>query len=1105
MKNIRLVLPGFLISTHVSARVILLRCVLFVLAVFYSGFQGMAQTGSDYYPRYVNPFIDTAKSNVPTRWGNAGGTYPGAVAPSGIIQFSPETSIKGARGYNYADSSIYYFTCFGHMSGFPEGSTGRLRVMPVQSNKLRPDYNRKFSHTSEIARPGYYKVIFTDDHTIVEATATARAGIFRFTFASGVIPQIFIADAGEIISRSASEIHAENRNAVMLFSEACIQKKQVTGGWLFIFAKGVKAKKILSISIATSTISHKGARLNIRRELSNYGFDAICKQTDLAWQKKLAAINVIDSSLQNKTVFYTALYHSLLLPWVIDDADGRYKGADGNLHHRSGAGQYGAFSPWDTFRTLHPLLALVYPDQQNDIILSMLDFYRQSGRLPVESMTGNHSIPIIVDSYLKGITAFDKALAFKAMKRSLIDGPFSQKDMPVYQTTGYVPFTNAESVTRTVEYAYDDWALAQFAREIAGEDSTYRLLAKRSYSYRRLFNKDDMLFLPRNKDVFKLQPGMSGYKEGDKWIYGYFVPHNIKDLINLSGGNENFTARLDSVLQNGVILFDNETVFHVPYLFNQSGAPQLTQKWCRQIMLERYSNSPGGLPGNDDLGSMSSWYVFSAMGLYPVCPGKPLYSIGSPLFKSVVLNLQNQKKLIIRSHQKGDYIRSLNVNGAPWQQLTVSHALLLKGAEIIFSMNKTATDWPTDKDPVALSETKSSPSIKIRNFSLSKAKVSPDDVFYARFELANEGGRGLQKVIVYENGQPYAYKNCLAEEHEVLKDSISIRLYETGRHNLYIDQLNAQQVTVDKGRADPETAYRITAFHLKAMIGLQEIQQVDYTIQNTGGSTYTFKVPVTRNDTLIVMDTITLGAGKKKSFQHRFYPSAPGFQQIAISNEKAGYKVYSSNDDALLLQLAPVTHSPDNIIRDMSGFGHNGRITGSGRIKSGKLLFDEDTHIEVTNATGLDEMGETITIMGWVFATGNEKGLVDIITKGDSHVLQVTGQKKITFFAGGWGRGDCTADLPLNWKNNWHHVAGVCSGKKLELFIDGKLTGSVVLDEAADLSNTNRWFLGQNEEFPGERVFHGRLNLVKIFKTALTTAEIEAVFNREQKEIYREK
>jgi putative alpha-1,2-mannosidase len=1105
MKNTRPVLLGFLISTYVSAWVILLRCLLFLLAVCYPGFKGIAQTGGGYYPRYVNPFIGTAKSNVTTRWGNTGGTYPGAVAPSGIIQLSPETSIKRARGYNYADSSICYFTCFGHMSGFPEGSSGRLRIMPVQSSKLRPDYSRKFSHTSEIARPGYYKVIFSDDNTIVEATATARAGIFRFTFARGVIPQIFIADAGEITFPSASALHAENRNAVMLFSEACIQKKQVAGGWLFIFEKGVKAKKVLSVRIATSTISHEGARLNIRRELSNYSFDAICKQTYLAWQKKLAAIDVTDNNLQNKIVFYTALYHSLLLPWIIDDADGRYKGADGYLHRRSGAGQYGAFSPWDTFRTLHPLLALVYPDLQNDIILSMLDFYLQSGKLPVESMTGNHSVPVIVDSYLKGITAFDTALAFKAMKKSLIDGPFSQKDMPVYQINGYVPFTSAESVTRTLEYAYDDWALAQFAREIAGEDSTYRILAERSYSYRRLFNKDDMLFLPRNKDEFKLRPGMSGYKEGDKWVYGYFVPHNIKDLVNLSGGNENFTTRLDSVLQNGVILFDNETVFHVPYLFNQGGAPQLTQKWCRQIMLERYSNSPGGLPGNDDLGSMSSWYVFSAMGLYPVCPGKPLYSIGSPLFKSVVLNLQNQKKLIIRSDQKGDYIRSLNINGAPWQQLSVSHALLLKGAEITFSMDKTATNWPTDKDPVVLSETKASAKIKIRNFSLSGAKVSPDDVFYARFELANEGGRGLQKVIVYQDGQPYAYKNCLAEQNEVLKDSIPIRLYETGLHNLNVDQLNAQQVTVDKGQADSENAYRITALHLKAMIGLQEAQQLNYTVQNIGGNTYTFKVPVTRNDSLIALDTITLGAGKKKILQHRFYSSAPGFQQVAISDEKARYKVYSNNDDALLLQLAPVTHSADNRIKDMSGFGHNSRITGHSPTESSKLLFDEDTHIEVANAAGLDEMGETITIMGWVFATGNEIGLVDIITKGDSHVLQVTDQKKITFFAGGWGRGDCTADLPLNWRNNWHHVAGVCSGKKLELFIDGKLAETVVLDEAANLSNTNRWFLGQNEEFPGERIFHGRLNLVKIFKTALTPAEIEAVFNSEQKEIHRGK
>jgi hypothetical protein len=527
----------------------------------------------------------------------------------------------------------------------------------------------------------------------------------------------------------------------------------------------------------------------------------------------------------------------------------------------------------------------------------------------------------------------------------------------------------------------------------------------------------------------------------------------------------------------------------------------LRKNGAGKIMLQRFGNSPGGLPGNDDLGSTSSWYVFSAMGLYPVCPGRPIYSIGSPLFKSVVLNLQNNKKFIIRNDKIGGYVQSLSVNGALWQQLTIPHALLLKGGEISFSMNNTATNWPADKDPVELSETKMTLDFRLSDFNVSAIKISPDAIFYARFELVNKGAKGLKKVVVYQDDQPYAYKNCLVDQNEVVKDSIAIKLYETGSHKLSIKQLSPQEVMVDKGPLDPEKAYRIISLNLKPMIGLREEQQLNYTIQNIGGSAYTFKMPVTQNDTLIATDTLTIQPGKTKTLQHRFYSSAAGFQQIAVSAEKAKYKVYNKNTDALLLQLSPVKHPANNIVEDVSGFGNSGHIISQNNTTGGKLLFNENTHIEVPNAASLDEMGETITVMGWVFPTGNENGLVDIITKGDSHVLQVTDQKKLTFFAGGWGRGDCTVDLPANWKNNWHHIAGVCNGKKLEVFIDGKLAGAIMLDESAGLSNTSQWFLGQNEEFPGERIFHGQLNFVKVFKTPLTGDEVLAIFNLEQKEI----
>jgi putative alpha-1,2-mannosidase len=1052
----------------------------------------------------VEPFIGTAKSNVLTKWGSNGGTYPGAVAPSGVIQLSPETSVAGAKGYDYADSSIYYFSCFRHFSGFPEGSSGRFYIMPVNKKGgfEAGKYNRRFSHTHETATPGYYKVIFDDDHTIAEATASTRVGVFRFTFAAHISPQVFIGDAGEITTSSKRVLHASSGNTVINFSEDYTAKKQVKGGWIFTFSSSGTHNKIISFKLSTSSVDYAGAQNNIDKEVGKSDFDQIRNQTKAEWARKLSVVDVTDSNEQNKTVFYTALYHSLLVPWVIDDTDGRYKGADGQVHQKSGNYQYGGFSPWDTFRSLHPLLTLLYPDKQKDVVLSMLDIYKQTGHLPTESMTGNHAIPIIVDSYLKGITGFDKELAYKAMKKSIVEPPFIQTDMEIYQKNGYIPYTRSESVTRTVEYAYDDWALSQFAVNVIHDTTDHQQLLYQSYSYRNLLNNDELLLLPRNNNEFKLQPGMSGYKEGDKWVYSYFVPHNTNDLINLTGGNDQFANRLDSALTNSVILFDNETVFHLPYLFNQAGKPALTQKWCRQIMLNRFSATPGGLPGNDDLGSTSSWYVFSTMGIYPVCPGRPLYTIGSPVFKSVTLHLPNGKQFVIKSANSSlhnNYVQSLSINGQDWQQLTVPHSLLLKGGSMTFNMGNQESEWPINKDPIELSETKTKPDFKILSYSVAKKSVEPNEPFLIRFSIANNGSIGTKIVKLLVNGKQYGYKNCLVDAGKVVNDSILCRLYPIGKTELKLEGTTPVVVNVKLTEIPQVHPYKITGLTAKPMVKLNETQEIIYAIQNIDGLNHTFHVPVNINDTLIFTDTIALEAGDRKIIKHSLVSSKKGFQHIRIDDVKDTYKVYQDNKESLLLDLTQITSPSGSMIIDNSGFNNNGHIieVAKGSSTNGKLLIDENGFVEVANSESLDVMGETISMMGWIYPTGNENGLVDIITKGDSHVLQVTDHRTLTFFAGGWGRGDCTVNLPANWQQHWHHIAGVCTGKKLYVYIDGVLAGTSELESIANLSVNNKWTLGRNEEFPSERIFHGYIDKVKVFEAPLSEAEILSSFNKE--------
>lgn len=1047
---------------------------------------------------YIDPFIGTTVSNVLTKWGNNGGCYPGAVAPSGGIQLSPETRVTGARGYNYPDSSIYYFSCFGHMSGFPGGSSGFFFVMPLKNdiNFEAGKSSMRFSHKNETAVPGYYKVRFDDEHITAEATATVRTGMFRFTFDGNANPQIFIGGGGDIQAISNKIIHSSTANTAINFSEGYTEKKEMDGGWLFTFPKA----KVITVLLSKSLVDYSGAQHNIDQEIGSLNFDEVRTKTSKEWAKLLSVVDVVDGNEQHKKVFYTALYHSLLLPWVIDDADGSYRGDDGKIYQRAGQTQYGGFSPWDTFRSLHPLLTLLYPQKQQDVILSMLDVYKQSGHLPTESMTGNHSIPIIVDSYLKGITGFDKELAYKAMKKDLVDGPFVQSDMEVYHQKGYVPFTRPESVTRTVEYAYDDWALSQFANKVMGDSQTAQLLSNRGFNYRNLLNTDELFMLPRNDNEFKLQPGTSGYKEGDKWVYSYFVPQNGKDLINMTGGNEQFAARLDSALRNNIILFDNETVFYLPYLFNQAGKPRLTQKWVRDIMLNRFNATPGGLPGNDDLGSTSSWYVFSSLGIYPACPGRPLYAIGTPLFKSATLYLPNGKKFVISSNNsalKNNYVQSLQVNGKAWQQLILSHSVLMNGGMMTFNMGREPGSWPTNKDPVELSTTQKNTAFSIVNYSVSKKSVAPDEPLVINFKLKNMGSRGIKTVKLFVNGKAYAYKNCLVEPVQILQDSIVFRLYPVGKTLLKLDNALPFIVDVKLPEKTRERPFEISGLEVKPMIRLNEKQEIKYGIKNTGGLNQTFIVPVILNDSVVFNDNIKLNAGESKIISHNITVTQKGFKYVRVDTAKTMYKVYQSGIESLLLDFRSIV--PGKAVTDSSGFHNNGKIIlGSIANNKDRLLFGDSAYVEVPNSPALDNMDESITMMGWVYPMGNEKGLVDIITKGDNHVLQMTDNRTLTFFAGGWGRGDCTVNLPADWQEHWHHIAGVCNGKMLYVYIDGVLAGTTLLEVSADLSVNNKWTLGRNEEFPSERVFHGYMNRVKVFKAALSADDIKNIVSSEK-------
>jgi len=1060
--------------------------------------------------KYVDPFIGTTESGVVTRWGNDGGVYPGAVAVSGFMQLSPETRLPSSGGYHYQDHFIYFFSCTNHQSGFPSGSSGRLYVMPLISatrpgadtnqpgaDTAPPGQNgRPFSHAEEKAEPGYYRVRLGDDGTVVEAVATARAGEFRIYFPAGVPPRIFIGDVGA--------------NTAFNFSEKYTSLRTVPGGQVFSFPGTVAARTIL-LKISASTVSVQSAQKNIDVEC-RLPFDILRAGVREQWSKALSVVKVTDNNTRNKTIFYTALYHSLLVPWIISDVEGNYRGADGRIHRVTGHNEYGKFSPWDSFRSLHPLLSLLFPDKESAMVRSMLDIYTQSGYLPVESMTGNHSIPIIVDSYLKGVPGIDKDLAYKAMSRSIIKGPFIQGDMAVYRERGYIPFEYPESVTRTLEYAYDDWTLGQFAGKVMGDKPAHALLEEASLAYRYLFYPPALLMLPREGDIFKLRPGNAGYKEGDAWVYSYFVPQDPAGLIDIMGGAPVFAANLDSALTDGRILFDNETVLQLPYLFNEAGLSPLTQKWVRTIMSNRYQASPDGLPGNDDLGAMSSWYVFSALGLFPACPGEPQYEIGSPIFRSASLRVGPGKRWVIRSEHAGPkniYIQSLSINGLPYRGVSVPHNMLMKGGQINVDMGP----FP---GPALLPEERKHPSFSLSDILAPSKKIEPGELFNVAFSLRNTGSEGTVQVQLWVNGRVVGRKNCLVATGEGISDSISCRLYRIGKALLRLDLVGSTSGKADTlivevvkpDRPMPDEP-EVLAVEMQPLIREGDSVIAHFSVVNTGWETKAFLLPLKVDGETVCLDTILLEPGEQRALSSVLQIKSKGIHRLQIGGRERTFKLYGTPLEACVLDLSFDQKKEREWMTDRSGFGNHVVLMGTSLGKEDidtldtGLFLGRDRYLQIGGSPSLDEMGEKLTMMLWVYPHGTEsRGLVDIFTKGDNHVLQVSDHKTLTFFAGGWGRGDCTVDLPADWTGHWHHIAGVCGPDGLRVYIDGQLRGYTRMEKGVNLSiDHNTWIVGRNEEFPGKRIYEGYVNKVKVYQETLEAADILSIYRTEGRNV----
>jgi predicted alpha-1,2-mannosidase len=487
-----------------------------------------------------------------------------------------------------------------------------------------------------------------------------------------------------------------------------------------------QADKPVLVKVGISAVSMDGAKLNLDREIGSWDFEAVAKEAEAIWERELGKIEVTGSNRDDLVKFYTALYHSFLAPNLFSDVDGQYRGNDGNIHSAGDRHVYTVFSLWDTYRALHPLMTLVQSERNVDFINTFIDIREKSGLLPVWELAGNetncmigyHSVPVITDAYLKGTVGFDAERAFEAMKNSAMQDQFGLK---AFKELGYIPAeVESESISKTLEYAYDDWCIAMMAKAM-GKEEDYRYFIQRAQNYKNLFDPETGFLRGKRNGMFTepFDPTEVNFMltEANTWQYTFYVPQDVSGLISLLGGDDGFEAKLDSMFSAsrslsgreqaditgliGQYAHGNEPSHHMAYLYNYIGKPHKTQRLVRQIMDELYGPGPDGLCGNEDCGQMSAWFVMSAMGIYPVTPGSGIYIFGSPIFEKVVIHLEGGRDFVIQAKNNmtaNKYIQSVELNGQKHHLGYVSHNDLLSSGEMIFRMGTEPNpNWAAEK------------------------------------------------------------------------------------------------------------------------------------------------------------------------------------------------------------------------------------------------------------------------------------------------------------------------------------------------------------------------------------------------------------------------
>ena len=713
-----------------------------------------------------------------------------------------------SSGYQYADKSIMGFS-HTHYSGSGWISGGDILIMPTINDEIQIDpgpkdnpdqgYRSRFDHSEESASPGYYAVELKDYNIKAELTVTKRVGFHRYTFPNADNAHILI-DLGHslgTLSEKKSHISIVDKTTIngskssplgVLYFVIKLSKPftsygtwnlgypkpESDGGFLNPYKNAESGQKVgvfldystslnesILVKIAISFVSIDGAKKNLEAELPGWDFDNVVEQAEKTWNDELSTVEIAGGTEGQKKIFYTSYYHALVAQQISNDVDGNYFGMDDKIHKAEGYDFYPSFFAWDTFRSEQPLMVLLEPQHANDMMKSIVTKTKNFGWLSAQhvrnqfgqGMVGDHLVPMVADAYIKGIRDYDIEFIYDMMRKkatglppAFINQSFGRPGLTFYNKMGYLPADEeTESVPATLEFAYDDWCIAQLAAEL-GKSNDFQFFMNRADTYKNVFDTESGFMRPRLHDGSWLpmcdqlpeivqngnhsyydcfEPLMVGlrpnrhFTESNAWQYLWSVPHDVPGLIELMGGRENFITRLDTFFTMspevvgpnyigvvgtiGQYVHGNQPSHHVAYLYNYAGAPWKSQEYVHKIMDMLYQPVPGGICGNEDMGSLSSWYVFSALGFYPVAPGSDVYMIGKPLFSKATIRLTSPykgKEFVIKANnnsQKNIYIQSAGLNGKELNRPWIKHSEIVNGGTLIFEMGPTPNkQWGAD-------------------------------------------------------------------------------------------------------------------------------------------------------------------------------------------------------------------------------------------------------------------------------------------------------------------------------------------------------------------------------------------------------------------------